>query len=104
MMGTEKRSRIITEKEKKLTAFHEAGHAVLAKLVDKTSHIHKVSIIPRGRAGGYTMYVPDEDKMYTSKNEMLDRIIVMLGGRVAVELTMDDISTGASSDIRVQLT
>ena len=71
-----------------------------AKLVDKTSHIHKVSIIPRGRAGGYTMYVPDEDKMYTSKNEMLDRIIVMLGGRVAEELTMDDISTGASSDIQ----
>lgn len=69
MMGTEKRSRIITEKEKKLTAFHEAGHAVLAKLVDKTSHIHKVSIIPRGRAGGYTMYVPDEDKMYTSKKK-----------------------------------
>ena len=100
MMGTEKRSRIITEKEKKLTAFHEAGHAALAKLVDKTSHIHKVSIIPRGRAGGYTMYVPDEDKMYTSKNEMLDRIIVMLGGRVAEELTMDDISTGASSDIQ----
>lgn len=100
MMGTEKRSRIITEKEKKLTAFHEAGHAVLAKLVDKTSHIHKVSIIPRGRAGGYTMYVPDEDKMYTSKNEMLDRIIVMLGGRVAEELTMDDINTGASSDIQ----
>lgn len=100
MMGTEKRSRIITEKEKKLTAFHEAGHAVLTKLVDKTSHIHKVSIIPRGRAGGYTMYVPDEDKMYTSKNEMLDRIIVMLGGRVAEELTMDDISTGASSDIQ----
>ena len=59
-----------------------------------------MSIIPRGRAGGYTMYVPDEDKMYTSKNEMLDRIIVMLGGRVAEELTMDDISTGASSDIQ----
>ena len=72
----------------------------MAKLVDKTSYIHKVSIIPRGRAGGYTMYVPDEDKMYTSKNEMLDRIIVMLGGRVAEELTMDDISTGASSDIQ----
>lgn len=99
MMGTEKRSRIITDKERKLTAFHEAGHAVLSKIVDKTSHIHKVSIIPRGRAGGYTMYVPDEDKMYTSKNEMLDRIIVMLGGRVAEALTMDDISTGASNDI-----
>lgn len=100
MMGSEKRSRVMTDKEKKLTAFHEAGHAVLAKLVDKTSHIHKVSIIPRGRAGGYTMYIPDEDKMYTSKNEILDRIIVMLGGRCAEALTMDDISTGASSDIQ----
>lgn len=100
MMGSEKRSRVITDKEKKLTAFHEAGHAVLAKIVDKTSHIHRVSIIPRGRAGGYTMYIPDEDKMYTSKNEILDRIIVMLGGRVAEALTMDDISTGASNDIQ----
>lgn len=100
MMGSEKRSRVMTDKEKKLTAFHEAGHAVLAKLVDKTSHIHKVSIIPRGRAGGYTMYIPDEDKMYTSKNEILNRIIVMLGGRCAEALTMDDISTGASSDIQ----
>ena len=100
MMGNEKRSRVITDNEKRLTAFHEAGHAVLAKLVNKTSHVHKVSIIPRGRAGGFTMYVPDEDKMYTSKNEMLDRIIVMLGGRVAEELTMEDISTGASSDLQ----
>ncbi len=100
MMGSEKRSRVITEKEKKLTAFHEAGHAVLAKIVDKTSHIHKVSIIPRGRAGGYTMYIPDEDKMYTSKNEILDRIVVMLGGRAAEALTMDDVSTGASNDIQ----
>ncbi|MCD8180398.1 MAG: ATP-dependent zinc metalloprotease FtsH, partial [Firmicutes bacterium] len=100
MMGSEKRSRVITDKEKKLTAFHEAGHAVLAKIVDKTSHIHRVSIIPRGRAGGYTMYIPDEDKMYTSKNEILDRIIIMLGGRVAEALTMDDISTGASNDIQ----
>lgn len=100
MMGSEKRSRIITDKEKKLTAFHEAGHAVLAKLVDKNSHIHKVSIVPRGRAGGFTMHVPDEDKMYTSKNDMLNEIIVLLGGRVAEALTMNDISTGASSDIQ----
>lgn len=100
MMGTEKRSKIITDKEKRLTAYHEAGHAVLAHLVDKTSHIHKVSIIPRGRAGGFTMHVPNEDKMYTSKNEMLDEVIVLLGGRVAESLTMDDISTGASSDIQ----
>ena len=71
-MGSEKRSRIITEKERRLTAFHEAGHAVLARLADNNSHIHKVSIVPRGRAGGFTMHVPDEDKMYTSKNDMLD--------------------------------
>ncbi len=100
MMGSEKRSKIITDKEKKLTAFHEAGHAVLAKLVDKNSHIHKVSIVPRGRAGGFTMHVPDEDKMYTSKSDMLNEIIVLLGGRVAEALTMNDISTGASSDIQ----
>jgi cell division protease FtsH len=100
MMGSEKRSRIITEKERRLTAFHEAGHAVLARLADNNSHIHKVSIVPRGRAGGFTMHVPDEDKMYTSKNDMLDEIVVLLGGRVAEALTMNDISTGASSDIQ----
>jgi len=100
MMGSEKRSRVITEKEKRLTAFHEAGHAVISKLVDKASHIHKVSIIPRGRAGGFTMDIPNEDKMYRSKNEMLNEILVFLGGRVAEELTMDDISTGASNDIQ----
>lgn len=100
MMGSEKRSRVITEKEKKLTAFHESGHAVISKLVNKTSHIHKVSIIPRGRAGGFTMDVPNEDKMYRSKNEMLNEITVLLAGRVAEEITMDDISTGASNDIQ----
>ncbi len=100
MMGAQKTSKVITEDEKRLTAFHEAGHAVLARLVDKTSVIHQVSIIPRGRAGGYTMYLPVEDSMYTSRNEMLNRIIVLLGGRVAEQLTMDDISTGASSDIQ----
>ncbi len=100
MMGSEKQSRVITEKERKLTAFHEAGHAVVSKMLDKTSHIHKVSIIPRGRAGGFTMHVPDEDTRYVSKNDMLNDIAVFLGGRVAEELTMDDISTGASSDIQ----
>lgn len=100
MMGTEKRSKIISGKEKKLTAYHEAGHAILAKLVDNTTSIHQVSIIPRGRAGGYTMYLPSEDKTYTSKSEMLSRIIVLLGGRVAEALVMDDISTGASNDIQ----
>ncbi len=100
MMGAEKRSKVMTEKEKRLTAYHEAGHAVLARLVDETRIIHQVSIIPRGRAGGFTMDLPLEDKSYTAKNEMLDRIIVLLGGRVAEYLVLDDISTGASSDIR----
>ncbi len=99
MMGTEKKSRVITDKEKRLTAYHEAGHAVLAKLVDKTAVVNQVSIIPRGMAGGYTMYLPEEDKMYNSKNEMLNRIIILLGGRVAEELVLDDISTGASNDL-----
>lgn len=100
MMGTEKRSKVMSEKEKKLTAYHEAGHAVLARLVDETRIIHQVSIIPRGRAGGFTMDLPLEDKSYTAKGEMLDRIIVLLGGRVAEQLVLDDISTGASSDIQ----
>lgn len=99
MMGTEKKSRVITDKEKKLTAYHEAGHAVLARLVDKEATVNQVSIIPRGMAGGYTMYLPEEDKMYSSKNEMLNRIIVLLGGRGAEALVMDDISTGASNDL-----
>ncbi len=100
MMGAEKRSKIITEAEKQLTAYHEAGHALLSRLVDPTSVIHQVSIIPRGRAGGYTMYLPEEDKMYASKKEMLNQIVVLLGGRVAEALVLDDISTGASSDIQ----
>lgn len=99
MMGTEKKSRVVTEKERKLTAYHEAGHAVLAKIIDKTAVVNQVSIIPRGMAGGYTMYLPEEDRMYTSKNEMLNRIIVLMGGRAAEELMMDDISTGASNDL-----
>lgn len=99
MMGSEKKSRVLTEPEKKLTAYHEAGHAIVAKITDKTSDIHKISIIPRGRAGGFTMYVPEEDRMYVSRSEMLNQIMVMLGGRVAEKLTMDDISTGASNDI-----
>ena len=99
MMGTEKKSRKITEEERKLTAYHEAGHAVAAKLTDKNSVIHKVSIIPRGRAGGFTMYLPDEDKMYVSKKELYNKMVVMLAGRVAEQLTMNDISSGASNDI-----
>ncbi len=100
MMGAEKKSRVITDKERRLTAYHEAGHAVLTKLVDKAATVHQVSIIPRGRSGGYTMYLPEEDTMYSSRKEMLNRIIVLLGGRVAEALTMDDISTGASNDLQ----
>ncbi len=99
MMGTEKRSRKITEKDKKLTAYHEAGHAILGKAIQKDMEIHKVTIIPRGRAGGFTMSTPTEDKSYHSRNEMYDEIVVLLGGRAAEELWLDDISTGASNDI-----
>lgn len=99
MMGTEKKSRVITDKEKKLTAYHEAGHAILTKLSNPKAHVHRISIIPRGRAGGFTMHTPEEDKYYSSKSEMLDDIVVLLGGRVAEAIKLDDISTGASNDI-----
>jgi cell division protease FtsH len=99
MMGSEKRSRKITDKEKKLTAYHEAGHAILSKAIQQNMTIHKVTIIPRGRAGGFTMSTPVEDRSYESRNEMLDEIIVLLGGRAAEEMWLDDISTGASNDI-----
>jgi cell division protease FtsH len=99
MVGPEKRSRVYSESEKRLTAYHEAGHAVLAKILDKKATVSKVSIIPRGRSGGFTMYLPEEDTQYDSRNDMLDRIVVMLGGRVAEQLVIGDISTGASSDI-----
>ncbi len=100
MIGAESRSRIINDKEKKLTAYHEAGHAVITRLVSGDTHVHKVSIMPRGRAGGFTLSVPEEDKQYTSKNEMLTRIMELLGGRAAEDLTLDDISTGASNDLQ----
>jgi len=99
VVGTEKKTRTMTEKEKKLTAFHEAGHAVVTKLLPTQDPVHQISIIPRGRAGGYTMHLPSEDKYYGTKREMLDNIIVLLGGRAAEEITLDDISTGASNDI-----
>ena len=99
MMGTEKKSKRVTEKEKKLTAYHEAGHAIVSKLIDKDEKVHQVSIIPRGRAGGYTMYTPKDDVFYSSKGEMLNEIIKSLGGRAAEEIMLDDISTGASGDI-----
>lgn len=100
MMGSEKRSRVLSESEKQLTAYHEAGHAIAARVVDNTQSVSTVSIIPRGRAGGFTMYQPESDnRMYASRNEMLNKIIVMLGGRVAESIMLDDISTGASNDI-----
>ncbi|MBQ1222656.1 MAG: ATP-dependent zinc metalloprotease FtsH, partial [Oscillospiraceae bacterium] len=99
MMGPEKKSRTITEKDKKLTAYHEAGHAVVRRFLPHLSPVHEISIIPRGMAGGYTMWLPSDDKSYVSKNEMFESIVCSLGGRVAEKLFLDDISTGASSDI-----
>lgn len=99
VVGTEKKTRVMSEKEKRLTAFHEAGHAVVSKLLPSQDPVHQISIIPRGRAGGYTMNLPLEDKSYTTKGEILDSITVLLGGRAAEQLVLDDISTGASNDI-----
>ena len=98
-MGPEKRSRVRSDKENKLVAFHEAGHAVVSKFLPTQDAVHQISIVPRGMAGGYTMYRPDEDKTFMSKMEMQETIISLLGGRVAESLVLDDISTGASNDI-----
>ena len=99
VVGTEKRSHVMTEKERKLTAYHEAGHAVVTYYCDTQDPVHQISIIPRGMAGGYTMSLPQQDRSYKCRNEMLEDIEVLLGGRVAEALTLDDISTGASNDI-----
>ena len=98
-MGPEKRSRIRSDKENKLVAFHEAGHAVVSHYLPTQDTIHQISIVPRGMAGGYTMYRPDENKNFMSKIEMEESIVGLLGGRVAESLVLDDISTGASNDI-----
>lgn len=100
VVGQEKKSRQISEKEKKLTAYHEAGHAIITRLLPDQDPVHQVSIIPRGRAGGYTMHLPTEDKMYRAKSQMMDEIVVLLAGRIAEKLVMKDISTGASNDIQ----
>jgi len=97
--GPEKRSKVISDNEKKLTAYHEAGHAVVAKLSSSKDPVHMITIIPRGGAGGFTMYLPEEDKSYRSKSDMEEYIVRLLGGRVAEKLALDDISTGASNDI-----
>ena len=99
VVGAEKKSKVMSEREKKLTAYHEAGHAIAFHECSTQDPVHEISIIPRGMAGGYTMPLPSEDKSYNSKNEMLEDIIVCLGGRVAEALIMGDISTGASNDI-----
>ena len=99
VVGAEKKSKAMTDKEKRLTAYHEAGHAILFDRLETQDPVHEISIIPRGMAGGYTMPLPTEDKSYNSRNEMLEDIVVSLGGRVAEALILDDISTGASNDI-----
>jgi cell division protease FtsH len=97
--GPEKKSKVVTEKEKRLTAYHEAGHAICTYFCKTQDKVHQVSIIPRGMAGGYTMSLPEHDKSFVSKKEMQENIITLLGGRVAEKLILDDISTGASNDI-----
>ncbi len=99
VVGTEKKSRVMSDKEKKLTAYHEAGHAIATYYCPTQDPVHQISIIPRGLAGGFTMSLPSEDRSYRSRNEMLEEIVVLLGGRVAEALILEDISTGASNDI-----
>jgi cell division protease FtsH len=97
--GVEKKTRIVSEKDRKLTAFHEAGHAIVTRFLTTQDPVHQISIIPRGMAGGYTLSLPREDKSHMSKSEMNESIATLLGGRVAEKLALDDISTGASNDI-----
>ena len=100
-VGLEKHSRVISDKDKKLTAYHEAGHAIVSKFLETQTDVKEVSIIPRGLAGGYTMYKTNEDKYYISKTEMEEKLIALLGGRAAEKIALNDISTGASNDIEV---
>ena len=100
-VGLEKKERVISDKDKRLTAYHEAGHAVVSRYLPTQTNVKEVSIIPRGIAGGYTMYKSNEDKYYISKTEMQEKLIALLGGRAAERLVLDDISTGASNDIEV---
>lgn len=100
IMGPEKKSRVISDKEKRLTAYHEAGHAIAVRLVSSTVKVDRVTIIPSGRAGGFTSYKPDEDRHYTTKGQLIEQIMVSLGGRAAEELVLGEISTGASNDLQ----
>ncbi len=100
-VGVEKHSRIMSDKDKRITAYHEAGHAIVSRFLETQKDIKEVSIIPRGIAGGYTMYKTNEDKCYISKTEMLEKLIALLGGRASEKLVINDISTGASNDLEV---
>lgn len=100
IMGPERRSRVISDKEKRLTAYHEGGHTLVGMLLDNTDPVHKVTIIPRGRAGGYTLSLLKEDRYYATRSEMLDELKVLLGGRVAEALVLKEISSGASNDLQ----
>jgi cell division protease FtsH len=99
MAGPEKKSRVVSEDDRKLTAYHEAGHAIVMNLLPKSDPVHQISIVPRGRAGGYTMRLPEEDRSYMSRSRLEEEIVGLLGGRVAEKLVIGDISTGASNDI-----
>ena len=99
MAGPQKKSRVISDAEKKLTAYHEAGHAIVMRATPGADPVHQITIIPRGMAGGFTMWLPEEDRFFETKGHMVDNIKHLLGGRVAEELKLDDISTGASNDL-----
>lgn len=100
VVGVEKKSRVISEKERRLTAYHEAGHAILAKCLPDVDPVHRITIIPRGRAGGFTMQLPREDRSYTTKSMMENELVILLGGRVAEKLVLHDVSTGAQNDLK----
>ena len=100
-VGLEKTNRVVSDKDKKLTAYHEAGHAVVSKFLPTQTDVKEVSIIPRGLAGGYTMYKTNEDKYYVSKTELLEKMVALMGGRAAEKIALNEISTGASNDIEV---
>ena len=97
--GPEKRSKVVTEKERRLTAYHEAGHAITSRLTPDTDPVHMITIIPRGMAGGFTAYIPEEDRNFITKKQMEGRLVTLLGGRAAEALVLGDISTGAQNDI-----
>lgn len=99
-MGPEKKSRVISDKERKLTAYHEAGHAITVRVISSTLTVDRVTIIPSGRAGGFTSFKPDEDRQYVTKSQLLEQIVVSLGGRAAEEIIFGEISTGAANDLK----